>query len=105
MVGSRYPGFKRGVTSALAEHACLDPSTVSRHLKELEGAGHVVRRGDPDDGRATVLEVSPAGRELVATTTAQRIAVLESAVANWPTEDVNRMTELVRRLADDLESN
>ena len=90
---------------SLAEHACLDPSTVSRHLKELEGAGHVVRRSDPDDGRATVLEVSPAGRELVATTTAQRIAVLESAVANWPTEDVNRMTELVRRLADDLETN
>jgi DNA-binding MarR family transcriptional regulator len=90
---------------SLAEHACLDPSTVSRHLKELEGAGQVVRRGDPDDGRATVLEVSPAGRELVAAATAQRIAVLESAVANWPTEDVNRITELVRRLANDLENN
>ncbi len=91
--------------SSLAEHACLDPSTVSRHLKELESAGHVVRRDDPDDRRATVLEVSPAGRDLVAVTTAQRIAVLESAVANWPTADVNRMTELVRRLANDLENN
>jgi DNA-binding MarR family transcriptional regulator len=91
--------------SSLAEHACLNPSTVSRHLKELENAGHVVRRGDPDDGRATVLEVSPEGRELVAATTAQRIAVLESAVATWTAADVTNMTKLVRRLANDLENN
>lgn len=89
--------------SELAERACLTASTVSRHVKELEDAGYVVRRADPVDKRATVLEVSAAGRKLVATTIAQRVQALQRAVASWPDSDVAILTELMHRLAADLE--
>lgn len=88
----------------LAERACLDPSTVSRHLKGLEDDGYLLRTADPDDGRATLVEVSPSGHQLVAAARAQRIAVLERAVAAWPDADVHDLTRLVQRLADALGS-
>ena len=87
----------------LAERACLDPSTVSRHLKSLEGAGYLTRTPDPADGRATVVEVSAEGRRLVDDAREQRIALLRSALVGWTASDVATLTTLVRRLADDLE--
>ena len=89
--------------SDLAERACLAPSTVSRHLKELEDAGYLLRSPDPDDKRATVVEVSLAGNKLVAKTIAQRIEVLEKAVRSWSAADVTALTKLTRRLAAELE--
>jgi DNA-binding MarR family transcriptional regulator len=86
----------------LAERACLDPSTVSRHLKGLEDDGYLLRTPDPDDRRATLIEVSPTGYELVAAARAQRIAVLERAVSAWPSADVRDLTRLAQRLADEL---
>jgi DNA-binding MarR family transcriptional regulator len=88
----------------LAEAACLDPSTVSRHLKALEDDGHLLRSADPDDRRATLIEVSPSGVELVAAARSQRTALLGRAVAEWAPDDVRTLARLVRRLADDLES-
>lgn len=89
--------------SDLAERACLDPSTVSRHLKSLEGAGYLTRTPDPADGRATVVEVSAEGRRLVDDARADRIALLGTALAGWSTADVATLTALLLRLADDLE--
>lgn len=90
--------------SDLAERACLDPSTVSRHLKGLESAGYLMRTPDPDDGRATVVEVSPQGHRLVSDAIEHRTAALRGALAGWPSADVATLTNLVRRLADDLEN-
>ncbi len=89
----------------LAERACLDPSTVSRHLQSLEEDGYVRRTPDPEDGRATMTEISPEGRQLVAAVLDHRIAALGRALADWPAADVAALTHLVRRLADDLESS
>jgi DNA-binding MarR family transcriptional regulator len=48
--------------SSLAEWMSAPATTVSSHLKRLEGRGHVRRRPDPNDGRAQLLELTPAGR-------------------------------------------
>ena len=42
-------------SSALAETACVDPSTVSRQVAQLVKAGLVERQSDPEDGRASLL--------------------------------------------------
>jgi DNA-binding MarR family transcriptional regulator len=87
----------------LAERACLDPSTVSRHLGGLEGDGYVDRTPDPDDGRATLLQVTDAGESFLAEVREQRIAVLSEAVSDWSDKDIATLTRLSRRLAKDLE--
>src|SRR3954471_2340106 len=53
--------------SDLAGFAGLDSSTVSRHVRTLEDAGLLARAGDPADRRASRLEITDAGRELLDT--------------------------------------
>ena len=90
--------------SDLADVACLSPSTVSRHLTELEEAGHVTRVSDENDKRAVLLKVTRSGKALVEETRAHRIHALKNAVDSWPTADINTMSVLMRRLASDLEN-
>jgi DNA-binding MarR family transcriptional regulator len=87
----------------LAESAGLDPSTVSRHLQGLQDDGYVRRNPDPEDGRATVVAVTARGRQLVDTVLDHRIHALGRAVSDWSATDLSSLTQLVRRLADDLE--
>lgn len=87
----------------LAERACLDPSTVSRHLGSLESDGYVDRLPDPDDGRATLLQVTAAGEGFLKQVRKQRLAVLSDAVSDWSDKDLAALTRLSRRLAKDLE--
>src|SRR5215203_1491072 len=49
--------------SALAETACVDPSTVSRQVAELVKAGLVERVPDPDDVFFNVPATTERGRE------------------------------------------
>ncbi|MFD9791671.1 MarR family winged helix-turn-helix transcriptional regulator [Streptomyces sp. NPDC059070] len=42
----------------------LDPSTVTKMLQRLEQSGHVRRRPDPADRRASLVEATPAGQAL-----------------------------------------
>jgi DNA-binding MarR family transcriptional regulator len=46
----------------LAARAVLSRTRISRIVAELEVAGYVVRRPDPDDGRAALATLTPAGR-------------------------------------------
>lgn len=50
-------------TGELAKLLALRSSTVSRHLTTLENEGLIRRKGELDDGRASTLELSDAGRE------------------------------------------
>jgi DNA-binding MarR family transcriptional regulator len=89
----------------LAERACLDASTVSRHLRALESDGYLVRTPDPEDGRATLLQVTKAGERVVAEARQQRLVMLSEAVADWAEKDVATLTRLTQRLAESLEGS
>ena len=90
--------------SDLAQHACLDASTVSRHLRSLESAGYVTRRTDPADARAALIDVSASGRDVLDLAVADRADTFARATESWSAEDRATLTRLARRLADDLEN-
>jgi DNA-binding MarR family transcriptional regulator len=46
----------------LAVYAVTDPSTLSRALDQLDAEGLICRRSDPEDSRATRVEITDAGR-------------------------------------------
>jgi len=46
----------------LAEAFCMDANNIVLLLNELEQAGHVTRRRDPDDRRRHLVELTAAGR-------------------------------------------
>jgi DNA-binding MarR family transcriptional regulator len=86
--------------SALAEYACVDPSTVSRQVGDLVRAGLVERQPDPEDGRASLLVATPRGHEVHAARLARRQRVFARVVEGWPGEDVDRLTDLLARFND-----
>ena len=48
--------------TTLADLLGVDAPTVTRKVQQLEQEGFVARHPDPDDRRATRIELSPAGR-------------------------------------------
>ena len=86
--------------SALAEAACVDPSTVSRQVAELVKAGLVARVPDPADGRASLLEATAHGREVHAVRVARRHQVFERVLADWSDDDVAAFAGLFDRFND-----
>lgn len=87
---------------ALAETAHVDASTVSRQVDQLVRMGLVERRADPDDGRATQLVATQAGRELHARVRAARERMIQDLLADWDAGDVERLGELLGRLNTDM---
>jgi DNA-binding MarR family transcriptional regulator len=88
--------------SDLAICCGLDASTVSRHAKNLEDQGLVARSGDPQDRRASRLELTDAGRSYIAEHMALRARLLGDALAGWPDDDRNDFLRLTQRLASSL---
>jgi DNA-binding MarR family transcriptional regulator len=58
----------------LARRLALEKSTVSRLVGQLAGRGWLQRRPDPDDGRATLLALTPTGQQAAADLAAARAA-------------------------------
>jgi DNA-binding MarR family transcriptional regulator len=87
-------------SSALAEAACVDPSTVSRQVGDLVRGGLVERQPDPEDGRASLLVATAAGRALHEAKLQRRRQVFARIVEDWPAQDVAALTSLLSRFND-----
>lgn len=81
----------------LAAHYALDKSTVSRQVAALERAGLVERRQDPEDHRVQVLDLTEAGRHLLAQVTESRRAAFRERLADWPAGDLERFARYLVR--------
>ncbi|WP_448626553.1 MarR family winged helix-turn-helix transcriptional regulator [Geodermatophilus sp. URMC 64] len=90
--------------SVLAARVGVDLSVVSRQVAALERAGHVERRPDPYDGRASLIALTPAGRAALAATRAERTHWAAGALAAWDERDAARLGELLERLLTDIEA-
>jgi DNA-binding MarR family transcriptional regulator len=89
-------------SSALAAAVCVDPSTVSRQIGDLVDLGLVERRADPHDGRATLLAATGAGEARYRLLQEQRDRAFALMLADWSTDDVRALVDLLRRLNDTL---
>ncbi len=83
----------------LACRLALDLSTVSRQVKHLEELGFVTRSEDPDDRRASVVRVSPAGRREIARQRQRRWAAVADRLAEVAPADRERFVSFLERLA------
>jgi DNA-binding MarR family transcriptional regulator len=89
--------------SELAASTGLDASTASRHVRQLEAAGYLARSGDPDDRRASRVQLTRRGRAVLDQAMRARAALVDRAIADWPGEDRATLATLMTRLADSLE--
>jgi DNA-binding MarR family transcriptional regulator len=88
--------------SALAETACVDLSTISRQVAALEAAGLVSRTTDATDRRAHLIQVTPAGREVLAHNREKWQVVLRDLMADWTAGERAEFVRLFARFNDAL---
>lgn len=86
----------------LAHRISADPSTVSRQVAALVKVGWLERRADPEDGRASLLVVTDAGRARLAEHEARRGRATAPVLAGWSLHDRAELLRLVSRYAAGL---
>ena len=86
----------------LADRAGRDYTTVSRQLAKLESLGLVARRTSPVDRRVNEAVVTDKGRVMTDAIDAARERLVGSILAAWSEQDLEDLTRLLRRFADDM---
>ncbi|HEU0103544.1 MAG TPA: MarR family transcriptional regulator [Mycobacteriales bacterium] len=79
--------------AVLVEREGVNPTMLSRIVGALEADGLLARSPDPDDGRAVVLEVTDAGRELYQRLQGERAALIEDYLRSLPPAQNRRLVE------------
>jgi len=91
-------------TSDLAAAERMRPQSMAQTVRDLESAGLVSRRPDPDDGRGALVELTPAGLERLLTTRARRegwlAELFEHEFTAAERETLRAALPLLRRIAD-----
>jgi DNA-binding MarR family transcriptional regulator len=86
----------------LAVASGCEPPTITGSVRKLESAGLVVRRPSETDGRATIVELSPQGNELMPRLRAAWRELAERTVAGAP-GNTEQLTAALVTMADALE--
>ena len=90
--------------SALAAWQNVDKSTMTMQVKTLLKRGFVQRSPDPEDRRAVIVELTEAGREVLAAYADRASEILADSLEGWSDEDLSRFSRDLARFAGDLES-
>lgn len=90
--------------SDLATSERVRPQSMAQTVGDLEQAGLVSRRPDPDDGRRAIVELTIAGKDAVARDRADRANWLAQTIADELTaseqQALARALPLLRRVAE-----
>jgi DNA-binding MarR family transcriptional regulator len=88
----------------LADRAQLSLAATSELVNELEQLGYLVRRPDPADGRAKLIDLTQRGRELMFAA-GFRVADIERRWSSLVGEkEFGQMCKTMQRLLDELDS-
>ena len=78
--------------SDLAKRKMVDVSVVSRQVAQLAAAGLVERRPAPEDGRASLVRISAAGRAQLERWRDQYLEYVGRALTGWTDEEFESLT-------------
>jgi len=87
----------------LAEHLCLDVSTVSRQVHALEQRGMLGREPHPTDRRGSMVVITPQGREVVEQHRRARQELFAELLRDTPPAELETVTSVLDQLATRIE--
>jgi DNA-binding MarR family transcriptional regulator len=91
--------------TTLADLLGVDAPTVTRKVQQLEHEGYVVRHPDPDDRRATRIELSPSGRRTLQRVLDARRSWIASLFEGWEGTDLADFASALGRFSTILEGD
>jgi DNA-binding MarR family transcriptional regulator len=89
----------------LAARLGIDPPAVTRKAQRLERLGLVSRERDTGDARASLLRLTPEGREVLRRFLLARHQWLATILADWPPAECREFARLITRFADDIDQH
>jgi MarR family transcriptional regulator, transcriptional regulator for hemolysin len=91
-----------GTQRELAEAVGIQGATLTHHLNAMEDAGLLTRRRDPNNRRVHLVELTADGDALFDRLRAAAMAHDERVRAGLTREEVDRLTELLDRIRDNV---
>ncbi len=89
----------------LADLLGVDAPTVTRKIQQLEKQGLVSRHADPDDRRATRIDLTRAGKQTLERVLAAKRKWFDSLVEGWDDTELESFALLLGRFASALEQD
>ncbi|KAB2348283.1 MarR family winged helix-turn-helix transcriptional regulator [Actinomadura rudentiformis] len=93
---------KEITVGAVAELLAVDPSVASRMVTDNIKAGYLIRAASQQDGRRTVLQLSPQGAELMDRFRKHQRSAFEYITADWPEQERLEFARLMIKYVDSL---
>lgn len=87
----------------LAELLHVDLSVVSRQVTSLTARGLVIKTRESDDKRASLVEITDAGRKITADVERVRTGFIHGLVTDWDDAEVTQFAHYLHRLTETLE--
>jgi DNA-binding MarR family transcriptional regulator len=84
----------------LADLLGVDTPTVTRKVQQLEKLNFVVREADAEDGRATRIQLTQAGRDALERVLAAHREFLARVFAAWNNKDLTTFASLLERFSE-----
>lgn len=86
----------------LARRTHMDPGATARQIAALEGKGLVRRYPSPQDGRVSLVEVTPGGDEVRVRLSAITNDHMVQVLSGWSDRDQKSFARLLGKFVDDL---
>lgn len=86
-------------SSMLAERMLVDKGQLSRMVRELEDLGLIHRSPDPNDGRSSLLSLTPHGEAKLIEAREPQEGMLMRNLADWSVDDIDSLTRLLHALS------
>jgi DNA-binding MarR family transcriptional regulator len=96
LLGFRGPTHQREIATIFD----LAPRTVTELVDGLERDGLVMRTADPDDRRARYVDLTPAGREVLARATTARDQIVNDIFGSLEQSQLDALAVTLRQLND-----
>lgn len=88
--------------TALQKEVNIDSAAITRHLKQLEAAGMILRRKDPEDNRFTLVCLSDYGRKQIILYQAEKARFVTLMLKDFKEEERQELTDMLTRIQKNI---
>ncbi|WP_419880395.1 MarR family winged helix-turn-helix transcriptional regulator [Peribacillus sp. B-H-3] len=88
--------------TALQKEVNIDSAAVTRHLKQLETAGMVSRRRNPDDNRITLVKLTDHGRNEIISMRDEKAYFVAQMLDGFSSEECNQLLDMLNRMQNNI---
>ncbi|MNI15663.1 Transcriptional regulator SlyA [compost metagenome] len=88
--------------SNLQKAVNIDSAAITRHLKQLESDGMVVRNKIPSDHRVTLVRLTEEGRKRIVGYKTEKATFVANMLQDFSKEELNRLADMLSRMQNNI---